>query len=507
MRVRVLLVSARPYHDPVAFKTRAIPTFEQCCIVDAFETGEAVTIRALAGTGKTTVLKMCAHSQPNRTGAYLAFNRAIADDARGGFPQTVDARTAHSFAFAAIGQEYAERLNSPRKPLYEIAEILKIRGGLSLQGRMLNPSTCARIVADTVTLFCYSADEMITKRHVPVTKGIDTPEQKTRLAEMIVPLARSYWYDLQQVEGQFKFTHDHYLKMWGLSKPHLPFDYLLFDEAQDANPVIADIVANQNHMQRIAVGDSNQAIYGWRGAIDAMDEFNAEFNLTLTQSFRFGIEIADAANFWLAQLKQTLRVKGTESIDDDVTKVPWPKALLCRTNAGALGSVMGCLDQNIPVALVGGASEVVRFCKAADQLKAGKRTTHEELCAFRNWLEVQEYIEDEDIPSDLGRLVKLVEQYGTEKIIAALEKTVPEYRAQVIISTGHKAKGREWDSVRLHADFIREMGGDEDNPRDVPDAEIKLRYVATTRAKQLLDLGPLMRLYRPDPVELVATTS
>ena len=53
--------------------------------------------------------------------------------------------------------------------------------------------------------------------------------------------------------------------------------------------------AQRDHAQLVMVGDSAQAIYGWRGATDVMTGFDAE-QLTLTRSFRFGPQIADEAN-------------------------------------------------------------------------------------------------------------------------------------------------------------------------------------------------------------------
>jgi superfamily I DNA/RNA helicase len=54
-----------------------------------------------------------------------------------------------------------------------------------------------------------------------------------------------------------------------LRKPDLcqRFDCILLDEAQDVNPVIADIVRIQK-IRRVAVGDPHQQLYRFRGAED-----------------------------------------------------------------------------------------------------------------------------------------------------------------------------------------------------------------------------------------------
>ena len=65
--------------------------------------------------------------------------------------------------------------------------------------------------------------------------------------------------------------HDHYLKMWALTEPRIEADSLFLDEAQDSNPVLEQVFAAQRaHAHLVMVGDSAQAIYGWRGARDVM---------------------------------------------------------------------------------------------------------------------------------------------------------------------------------------------------------------------------------------------
>jgi hypothetical protein len=91
-----------------------------------------------------------------------------------------------------------------------------------------------------------------------------------------VPYAAKAWADLQRPdEGVVRFDHDHYLKIWALSDPKIPADFLLLDEAQDTNPVVEQVfTAQRAHAQLVMVGDSAQAIYGWRGARDVMTGFD-----------------------------------------------------------------------------------------------------------------------------------------------------------------------------------------------------------------------------------------
>jgi hypothetical protein len=461
-----------------------MPTPEQQAIIHAYLANHNLVIEAGAGTGKTATLRMLATAAPRRRGIYVAYNRAIADDAKHTFPQNVTCATAHALAFRAVGRHLAHRLRGPRMPARQVAKTLGITQPVRIDpARILAPQQAARLVMDTVARFCHSAATEITERHVPKLPGLDDPVAVAALRAVVVPLAGRAWEDLSNRDGSLRFTHDHYLKMWQLSGPRFPADVVLLDEAQDANPVVQDVVERQHHAQRILVGDRCQAIYGWRGAIDAMATFNADTRLALSQSFRFGPAIADQANKWLQILEAPLRLRGSEEIASRVVPVDRPDAVLCRTNAEAVSQLMAAAEQGQRAALVGGGNDIRRLAEAATTLRAGLDTDHPELFAFRTWGEVQDYVAQDASGSDLKTFVQLIDAYGPDVVIEVMDRLVPEQAAQVVVSTAHKAKGREWPSVRIAPDFREPK--DQDTP--IPQAEAMLAYVAVTRARQLLD--------------------
>lgn len=198
----------------------------------------------------------------------------------------------------------------------------------------------------TVTRFCHSADSTLTSHHVPRLRGLDAPAAHRQFAELVLPFAAKAWADLQRPDhGIVRFEHDHYLKMWALTSPKIEADFLFLDEAQDTNPMLEQVfTAQRDHAQLVMVGDSAQAIYGWRGATDVMTGFDAE-QLTLTRSFRFGPQIADEANRWLALADAPIRLTGTTSVPAEVSSVDRPDAVLCRTNIGAMTEVMRLLGE------------------------------------------------------------------------------------------------------------------------------------------------------------------
>jgi hypothetical protein len=459
------------------------PTGEQLAVIDTCVADANVVIEAGAGTGKTSTLRMAALAMGDRRGIYLAYNRATADAARRIFPGSVMCSTAHSLAFNAIGYRYADRLpgSAPRVPSWRTANILGIQQSLPLGDRLLlTRAHLARIAMDTVERFCHSADATITADHVPAVRGLDA-DATAELTWRIVPLARQVWQDIQRPDGRLPLRHDHYLKIWQLNGARIAADYVMFDEAQDANPVTAAILQGQRGGQQIIVGDSCQAIYGWRGAIDALEEWPCDVKLNLTQSFRFGTAVATEANKWLATLQAGYRLAGFPAIPSVVGTVNAPQAIVCRTNAEAFAQARACLGAGRRTGFGGSAKDLKYLAGAALDLQAAGRTDHPELAAFRSWGQVLGHVRTDASATDLAASVRLIEKYGASTILATIEQLTAERRAEVVACTVHAAKGREWERVLIGSDFTKPADG------VVSASDAMLAYVAVTRARIQLD--------------------
>jgi superfamily I DNA/RNA helicase len=465
-------------------------TEEQVAFIDAALTGDSVVAEAGAGAAKTTTLVEIDKAKPKyEKGIYIAYNRAIAGDAKQRFTKKTYAATAHSFAMRAVGNKYKHRLppNAPRITAKQTASLLNVTHGVSFdRGIEFSPVKLALLAMGTVKRFCYSDEPVITSRHVPFVPG--TEEFFRELAEIVTPYALKAWEDLISIDGRLRFEHDVYLKLWALSNPTLPGDFIMLDEAQDANPVIEGIVKRQD-AQVIMVGDSAQQIYAWRGAQDALARFDAKHRVTLSQSFRFGQAVADEANKWLELLNAPLRLKGFDQIKSEIVPLEAPKAILCRTNATVVAEALHSQEDGKNVAIVGGTTEIRMFAEAAQDLMSGQPTNHPDLTAFKSWADVQEYVQDES-GSDLKVFVKLIDEYGVQTVMNVANTAVDERYADVIVSTAHKSKGREWDSVKIAPDF-REPVEEDGTPSDPVKSECNLAYVSVTRAKLQLDRGGL----------------
>lgn len=478
-------VSALGYTSTRSRKRSATmkPTPEQQAIIEAAKTHSQLVIQAGAGTGKTSTLRMVA-SEINSPMLYIAYNQAIKKEAEKSFPKHVNCKTSHGLAFAVVGKRYAHRLKGGRQTSRDAAQILGT-SWLELSATLrITPAQMARIATDTVQRFCYSADDEIGHHHVPHQNGVFDDNHQA-LARSVLPYARKAWSDLRNPDGRLRFNHDHYLKMWALTRPRLDTDVVLLDEAQDSNPLVAALVQQQD-AQQIAVGDSNQSLYGWRGAVDALGQWDADHRLFLSQSWRFGPAIADEANKWLAWIGAELRLTGNPALRSRLTDLDAPTAMLCRTNAGAMSEVMDLLGQGLKVALVGKGDTIRRLAFAAAELKETSRTSHPELFVFTSWADLQTYVEEESEGRDLKPFVDLIDEHGTDAVIDAIDALVDEKIADVTVSTAHASKGREWEAVKVGDDYPTD-----DSREDTVKSDAMVAYVAVTRARMLLDRGSL----------------
>ncbi|SFU78904.1 UvrD/REP helicase N-terminal domain-containing protein [Xenorhabdus koppenhoeferi] len=271
-----------------------MPTGEQQAVIKW--NGSKLVVNAFAGTGKTSTLVNYALANPDVSMLYLAFNRAVREEAERKFPFNVECKTSHQLAWSTEGRHYRNRLVNQLR-ITDIARALNTRHWSFTQR-----------VQSTLNRFLSSSDSEIKLFHCPdqeVIQGVDPIR--------VIQGVNYIWNLMKDMGHSFPITHDTYLKLYQLSEPDLSRHYqtILFDEAQDANPVTHAIVFNQK-TNVILVGDRHQQIYRFRGADNALDapQLSEAERLWLTHSFRFGPHVAEIANALLALDGETYQVIG-----------------------------------------------------------------------------------------------------------------------------------------------------------------------------------------------------
>lgn len=489
---------------------RREPTGEQAEAIRLFNTGGSLKINAYAGSGKTSTLEFLAAST-NRRGHYLAFNRSIVADARRKFPSTVTCTTTHGLAFSAMAGRFngnTGKLTQSLTPNH-IVGLLNLTSWRVTETVTLNARSLGYLIRETIHKFTISASSEISIDHVPVYGGMTMlpGPSLTSVQHFCLKGARHIWARMIDPADDLALGHDGYLKLWALGAPSIKTEYILLDEAQDTNAVLLGVLKHQT-CQIVFVGDRYQQIYEWRGAENAMERFETAHSSSLTTSFRFGNGIAAGANKILGFLDAPDTLKGNPARTSRIAPVPLPRAILARSNANVIAAVIEALDGNRRPHLIGGAEDLKRMLRGVIHLKDYKPTDVPEFFGFTSWNDVLEFAGTEE-GEHLVTFVKLVEERGETHLLWLLDKVVEETDADVVISTVHKAKGREWPTVRLVGDFLQTATticpktGRRLFLNTFEPASLRLLYVAMTRAQETVEFSkPLIELLRngPSPV-------
>lgn len=492
-----------------------------------------IKINAVAGSGKTTTVIEYARTRPSDSKIlYLAFNRSVKLEAQDKFAkkglQNVSVETAHSLAYKKIVFKHNYKVRNESYKTHEIVELL----GLTGEGEKYAEFIIANHINKLFSYFCNS-----DKQKVQELKYLDLITD--RKAYAFVKKFYNYIENKAQTllskmdNGDIEITHDFYLKKFQLSNPKLDFDYILFDEGQDASPAMLDVFSKQKAI-KVIVGDTHQQIYGWRHAVNSLEQFNFQ-TLRLSTSFRFSHPIANLATQileWKSHLKQhkTVRITGK-----GISKEFKSKAIIARTNLGLLIKAIEYTTEKKNIKHIYFEGNINSYIYADEgaslydvlNLHAGK--THlirdKMIKTMKDINELEEYIEKtEDV--QLSTMVEIVKNYGSR--IPGILKSIKEkhvgdtekHKAQLIFSTVHRSKGMEYDAIQLADDFITEekienrkidSKGRELNT-DKLNEEINLLYVAITRTKNSIHIpesmlpagfppSPQIHVMKPEPEE------
>lgn len=454
-------------------------TAEQQAVIDASRLGvRRLKVEALAGTGKTTTLvelskDLKIRSSRQRT-LYVAFNRFVVDEVALKVSRFADAMTVNSLALRMVGRQYQAKLSEgpKRVSLRQAADLLGIdsplvytlsfpnAGGSTVEKMIkLERERLASLVSSAILRFCQSLDRELDESHFdthlylgPKTGQVPVP---THVNQFLVDIARDYWADICDPNSRrFRFRHEHYMKMWHLSNPVIPYDTVLFDEAQDADPLMRDVV--ERHQGEVVwCGDRFQAIYGWRGAVNAMQEVEADQTLYLTKSFRFSSSIAEIANSFLSPLGGR-SVDGVAVHESAVVQTTTPDVEIFRTNQALIERFMALARTGVSVRTDVDMAEIERLVVGLISLRNGQRPAHGDLAEFETLFGLSGWLADLMVEDDEFRVsLRKVMRHNLDELLEALAmaRNSQDVTTGRLLTTAHKSKGLGFDRVIVHDDF------------------------------------------------------
>lgn len=461
----------------------------------ALTAGQILKIDAWAGAAKTSTLVMVAEELIENS-ICLVFNKSAQLEAVERFPDHVGCRTTHSLAYQATGLSVQHKLSRPHgKYVNVLGTGNEIAKHFNLEpfdlGEGEKPVTAALLglfIRNTCNKYEQSRDKILTQEVLVQNVRDYKGKNAKALRKLVMDKARELWKMRSDPSSSVLATHDTYLKMYQLSEPKLRYDVIYLDESQDSNDCVLDIVTKQA-AKLILVGDSRQAIYGWRGAVNALDKVK-ENTITkrLTTTYRYGQESADIA---AKILDSKVRIKSFEGlvteVGDDVIDKSKPYTILYRTNEALVLDAVNSISQGNVVNLEIDTKDFCNLLDSSIALYRGEvgKVKHEDLVAFENFDDLKDEAKNS---ASLTRIVNLIESNHCWKVLRTLRDHKNHSNPDIIYTTAHKSKGREWSQVQLANDFPSHYDR-EKNWVGLTTEEQNLLYVAATRAMKALNIN------------------
>ena len=439
-----------------------------------FKPNKIMAVKAVAGGGKTTLLLNLAEKNRDKRILYIAFNKCLITE---------------------IGAKLRRQNITNLVPkTFDALVYNSIRGHFNIERpdiQDINPFTFGQLMPwfqnkpfKLKKNYCYKFLDFCRSRaainECDIHEEINTMFKK----EFERKIIRELWD--KTVSGQF-LTFDGMRKL--VAVKHLmkttidsQYDYIFIDEAQDFDPIMLNIVLNDITLPKLFVGDPKQAIYEWKGSINAFENLppDATTHIELYTTFRMGQPacrwISKQTDSWITPYDDTRQTdiycQGVKYVDEDIPecsdidkcsnitkssklidvhkhKITEPYVYLFRTWKGLLQTAqktkkIWIYDYNKKIIAI--------------------RKLHEKLQKFSLTDEEKGEFED-DLPAFLMNMSKQELEQMEEEININL---TTEEDAIVKMITIHSYKGMENDVVRVYNDI------------DIKN-EPNLYYVALTR--------------------------
>lgn len=369
------------------------------------DTDKNITMNALAGTGKTTMLEhLASYKDPAEKWLYLVFNKKNQVEAQQKFPKHVEVKTSHSFLGQVLNKsadlgsieqtdiwdQRGERINRiiddllehdttfPRRLLYQAKKTIKNIASLA-KSFAVDPKA-----GDAEGKINNIIDQYAIDTDLSTEQQSSNRDFRPQLIDKVLDALHYSWPGNAR-NPEYASMRDHDDTLWyaamsdNLNWPK--YDVVMADEIQDFN------MCQQVMLQKLAasgarivgVGDPNQAIYAFRGAdSNAFGNINQMVNslpsggsdLPLPVNYRCSKSVVNFVNnnTIVDNLQAGIDKEGVVTTDKQYDEAmynlqdEWGKsggklsqetAFISRTNADLASSALDLIRANMDFAIIG----------------------------------------------------------------------------------------------------------------------------------------------------------
>ncbi len=476
-----------------------------------------VVVEAVAGSGKTTTMvegiRRWMGANRGKRAIFVAFNKGIADELARKVPFGCDAKTLHSACFGAIKRRFGNvqldnyKLDDTAKGVMERARVdrgdrakcasdLKRAYGI-LKGTMTDVGDAAKCGE---VLAAYDVTLDMPALSLPLLGQLD--------ADMRANTTRITFDEM------LSFVIDHEIAPFA-------YDLVCVDESQDMNLMQISILGRMVKPggRFVAVGDSFQAIYGFRGAdSEAMARIRSDFGvsaeneLPLSITYRCPRAAVARAQQYVPHIQAAPNAIEGEVIEREATQAAFDACMqslkpgdmgLCRANAPLIACALALISEGRRAQIKGrdiGLS-IIKLMK--DLLKKTSAQTVNALSVAvveHQTFQVEKLrLQRKDAQANSVEdrcetlLAILRGADSLEEVDARIERLFSDSDGQgaVVFSSIHKSKGLEADKVVWIGPEITGWILNKVKTASGKQQEMNLCYVAITRAIKTLIIQPL----------------
>lgn len=474
------------------------PTTEQEQILLSVRQGSSpLMLNALAGTGKTSTLKMIEREinsiERNTPILYLVFNTANAKDAifKSSAPPeekakrmsiSTEVKTLNALGYGAWRNTVSAKFTVEAKKCRELltAHIKEMKKGSHRDEASASYWEILAGVGLAKSLGYVppgypNAKPLTTSKDLYARLDEEPSEIVAELIDEILTQSIHHAY-----RGYLDFDDQVYMPaVFGGPLPHFPI--VMVDEYQDLNPCNHTIVDRLFQKSRgIGVGDPWQSIYAFRGAKHSgMSEAVTRHQMTelnLSVSFRCPRAIVEAAR-WRVPNFNWHKDGGHVDVLDHLhwSNVPDRAVFICRNNAPLFRLAMHSLIAGRSVNVSG--SDVGPKLIGIMRKLGPESLTRTQVLDLINLWESDKVQKGSKVAHDMAQCMRVFATTGTtlSSAISYAEHLFAQ-RGTIRMMTGHKAKGLEFDEVYFLDSYLCRDDEQDQN----------LRYVIQTRSADRL---------------------
>lgn len=473
------------------------PSKYQEAVYNEIKNGKAnILINAVAGSGKTTtILNAMDFIPPNQKVLFLAFNKTVAEELSERInSKSVEVSTFHSVCFKALILGKKRKVNGKKldsiinQMIEDKAERHKYFSAIKKLVSVAKNEGVGYLMENSSDTY----NKLISKYSVV------HPKAECDLEVLVGYSMRVYNLSL---EDSYNIDFDDMILFCLKESPKFKwYKYVFVDEAQDLNQVqIALLEKIKKNGRLVAVGDPNQAIYGFRGADnEAFWDLRSKYFckiLPLSVTYRCPKEIVQEAKDYVSNIESGINRVGQviehQSFNKDIFSEK-DSAILSRKTSKLISFAYSLMRHDVPCKILGKdlSVNIVKF------IKGFKSSLVKDLLEeMIKELEKEENKDDANLHDKISTVQVFYENLSksvSERVApywpvaifcSKIEEFFEQCKTGIPLCTVHKAKGLEWDNV-----FI--LDRDDFMPRWATGQQVQqeknIVYVAITRAKSKL---------------------